>query len=49
MTRSTGWRIVKRVLDQAGIEGRQATAKGGCRGFGAAMIMGGMEIRPLMQ
>lgn len=47
MSRSTGWRIVKRVLDQAGIEGPQATAKGFRHGFGVAMIMGGMDLYTL--
>jgi integrase/recombinase XerD len=47
MSRSTGWRIIKRVLDSAGIEGPQATAKGFRHGFGVAMIMGGMDIYTL--
>jgi integrase/recombinase XerD len=47
MSRSTGWRIVKRVLDSAGIEGTQATPKSFRHGFGVAMIMGGMDIYTL--
>ena len=47
MSRSTGWRIVKRVLDSAGIEGSQATPKSFRHGFGVAMVMGGMDIYTL--
>lgn len=47
MSRSTGWRIVKRVLDSAGIEGTQATPKSFRHGFGVAMVMGGMDIYTL--
>jgi len=49
MDRSTGWRIIKRVLDTAGIEGPQATAKGFRHGFAVAMILGGMDYRLLQQ
>jgi len=45
--RSTGWRIVKRVLTAAGIDGAQATAKGLRHGYGVAMILGGMNIQEL--
>lgn len=47
ISRSTGWRIVKKVLDAAGIEGPQATPKGFRHGFGVAMVMGGMDIYTL--
>lgn len=47
MSRSTGWRIVKKVLDKAGIEGPQATPKGFRHGFGVAMILGGMDLYTL--
>jgi integrase/recombinase XerD len=47
MSRTTGWRIVKKVLDAAGIEGPQATAKGLRHGYGVAMIMGGLDIHTL--
>ncbi|WXG55641.1 MAG: tyrosine-type recombinase/integrase [Candidatus Sedimenticola sp. (ex Thyasira tokunagai)] len=38
MSRSTAWRMVKRVMAKAGIEGKQATAKGLRHGFGIAML-----------
>ena len=47
MSRSTGWRIIKRVMDSAGIEGPQATAKAFRHGYACAMIMGGMDIYTL--
>ena len=47
ISRSTGWRIVKRVLAMADIVGPQATAKGLRHGFGVAMILGGMDIYTL--
>jgi integrase len=47
ISRSTGWRIVKRIFDQTGIEGPQATAKGFRHGFGVAMVLGGMDIYTL--
>ncbi|MES9902184.1 MAG: site-specific integrase [Sedimenticola sp.] len=40
MSRSTAWRVVKRVMNRAGIEGPQATAKGLRHGFGIAMLSG---------
>jgi len=49
MDRSTGWRVVKRVLDVAGIHGPQATPKGFRHGFAVAMIQGGMDYRLLQQ
>lgn len=47
MSRATGWRIIKKVLDAADIEGSQATAKGFRHGFGVAMVMGGMDLYTL--
>jgi len=40
MSRSTAWRMVKRVMARAGITGAQATAKGLRHGFGIAMLSG---------
>ncbi len=40
MSRSTAWRMVKRVMARAGIEGPQATAKGLRHAFGIAMLSG---------
>lgn len=34
------WRVIKRVMNRAGIEGPQATAKGLRHGFGIAMLTG---------
>jgi integrase len=47
MDRSTGWRIIKRVLDVAGIDGPQATAKGFRHGYATSMIQAGMSIYEL--
>jgi len=38
MSRPTAYRLVKRVMDRAGIEGKQATGKGLRHGFGVAMV-----------
>ncbi|MBA1446437.1 MAG: site-specific integrase [Chromatiales bacterium] len=38
MSRPTAYRLVKRVMDRAGIEGKQATGKGLRHGFGIAMV-----------
>lgn len=38
--RTTLWRMVKRVMARAGIEGPQATSKGLRHGFGIAMLAG---------
>ena len=40
MSRTTSWRLVKRVMDNAGIKGPQATQKGLRHGFGIAMLTG---------
>ncbi|WP_428622183.1 tyrosine-type recombinase/integrase [Sedimenticola sp.] len=40
MSRSTEWRMVKRVMDRARITGPQATGKGLRHGFGIAMLSG---------
>lgn len=39
MSRPTAYRLVKRVMQQAGIEGAQATGKGLRHGFGVALVM----------
>ena len=49
MSRATGWRIIKRVMDIAKIEGPQATPKGFRHGFGVAMVMGGMDLYTLQR
>lgn len=46
-SRSTGWRIIKRVLDNASIKGSQATPKGFRHGFGIAMAQSGMPLTEL--
>ena len=38
MSRPTAYRLVKRVMHRAGIEGQQATGKGLRHGFGVAMV-----------
>lgn len=38
MSRPTAYRLVKRVMDRAGIAGKQATGKGLRHGFGVAMV-----------
>lgn len=47
MSRATGWRIIKRVLDAAGIEGPQATPKGFRHGMAVAMVLGGVDVYTL--
>ena len=44
MSRPTAWRLIKRVMARAHIQGRQATGKGLRHGFGVAMVTAG---RPL--
>ena len=44
MSRSTVWRLIKRVMAWTNIQGRQATGKGLRHGFGVAMVTAG---RPL--
>lgn len=39
MSRPTAYRLVKRVMDRAGIMGAQATGKGLRHGFGVALVM----------
>ena len=41
MSRPTAWRLIKRMMTQANIQGRQATGKGLCHGFGVAMVTAG--------
>jgi integrase/recombinase XerD len=43
-SRATAWRIVKRVMHQAGIEGIHATAKGLRHGFGVRAAMGKVPV-----
>ncbi|MCU7886171.1 MAG: site-specific integrase [Candidatus Thiodiazotropha sp. (ex Lucinoma annulata)] len=38
MSRPTAYRLVKRVMERAGIKGKQATGKGLRHGFGVAMV-----------
>jgi integrase len=38
MSRPTAYRLVKRVMERAGIQGKQATGKGLRHGFGVAMV-----------
>jgi integrase len=40
MSRSTSWRMIKRVMSRADINGKQATTKGLRHGFGIAMLTG---------
>lgn len=40
MSRPTAYRLVKRVMDRAGITGKQASGKGLRHGFGVAMVTG---------
>lgn len=40
MSRSTAWRLIKRVMSRSSIEGPQATSKGLRHGFGIAMLSG---------
>ena len=40
MSRPTAWRMIKRVMSRAEINGKQATAKGLRHGFGIAMLSG---------
>lgn len=49
MGRVTAWRIIKRVMEAAGIEGPQATSKGFRHGFAVSMILGGMDYRLLQK
>ncbi len=44
MSRPTAYRLIKRVMDRAGIEGKQATGKGLRHGYGVAMVT---AARPL--
>lgn len=48
-SRTTAWRLIKRVLDKAGIEGEQAKPKGFRHGFGIAMAQTGMPLTVLKE
>jgi len=41
MSRTTAWRVIKRVMDNADIAGPQATTKGLRHGFAIALLTGG--------
>ena len=41
ISRPTAWRLIKRVMTRAHIQGRQATGKGLRHGFGVAMVTAG--------
>ena len=43
-SRSTAWRHIKRILDDAGIDGPQATPKGLRHGFGVAAVQSGAPL-----
>ena len=47
MSRTTAWRMIKRVLKRAGVSGSQATPKGFRHGFGIAMAQAGMPLTEL--
>ena len=47
MSRTTAWRLIKRVLNRAGVAGSQATPKGFRHGFGIAMAQAGMPLTEL--
>lgn len=49
IARTTGWRIIKWVLDAAGIKGPQATTKGLRHGYAVAMVMVGLNVRILQK
>ncbi len=44
MSRPTAYRLVKRVMARAGIQGAQATGKGLRHGFGVAMVTAGKPL-----
>ena len=44
ISRSTGWRLIKHCMQQAGIRGSQASPKGLRHGFAVACIQNGIPI-----
>jgi integrase len=48
-SRTTAWRLIKRVLDRAGIKGPQASPKGFRHSFGIAMAQTGMPLTVLKE
>lgn len=44
VSRTTAWRMVRRVMQRAGIEGPQASPKGLRHGFGIAMLSGAKPL-----
>lgn len=47
--RATAWRQVKRIMDEAGIAGPQATAKGLRHGFGVHALQSGVPLNLLQR
>jgi len=47
LSRTTGWRIIKRVMTEAGIEGIHATTKGLRHGFGVRGVLVGLPMNLL--
>jgi len=48
-SRTTGWRVIKRVMAQAKIEGIHATTKGLRHAFGVRGIMAGLPLKFLQE
>ncbi len=48
-SRTTGWRIIKRVMRQAGIEGVHATTKGLRHALGVRGVMAGLPLKLLQE
>ena len=44
VSRTTAWRWIKRVMDEAGLSGINASPKGLRHGFGVACVIGGVPI-----
>lgn len=49
VSRTTAWRTVKRVMNDAGITGIHATAKGLRHGFGVRGVMAGLPLKFLQE
>ena len=49
ISRTTGWRIIKSVMKDAGIEGIQATAKGLRHGFGVRGALGKVPVNVIQR
>ena len=48
-SRTTGWRIIKKVMNDAGIEGIQATTKGLRHGFGVRGALGKVPVNVIQR